>query len=71
MKKALKIRQEDIHYFVSTGVTSNSTYNAEDELIRIAMKDGSVKDISEIDNSLVTQTLARPIHKNYICYLQV
>jgi len=64
------IREEDVHYFVSTGVTSNSTYNAEDERIQIAMKNGEIKDISEIDNPLVNQALARPVHKNYLCYIR-
>ncbi len=70
LKKKLDIRKEDMHYFAFTGTTSNSTYNADDEQICIAMKDGSVRDISEIDNSLVNQTLARPVVKNYICYIQ-
>lgn len=62
------INSGDLHYFVFEGVTSNSTYNINDEWIRIAMKDGSVKHISEIDNPLVNETLAMPVHKNYICY---
>jgi HD superfamily phosphohydrolase len=68
--KLLGIGRKHLHYFVFTGVTSNSTYNINDELIRIAMKNGTVKDISEIDNPLVNQTLARPVHKNYICYVE-
>ncbi|HXS35601.1 MAG TPA: HD domain-containing protein [Flavipsychrobacter sp.] len=69
-KSLLSINEEDLHYFVFTGTTSNSSYNINDERINIAMKDGSVKNISEIDDSLVNQALARPVHKNYICYIQ-
>jgi HD superfamily phosphohydrolase len=66
----LDVKPEDLHYFVSTGTTSNYTYNINDERIRIAMKNGEAKDISEIDNPIVNQALARPVHKNYICYIQ-
>ena len=69
-KEHLSIDDADLHYFVSTGVTSNSTYNVEDERIQIAMKNGDIKDISEIDNPVVNQALARPVHKKYICYFR-
>ena len=61
---------EELDYFVFTGTTSTSTYNIRDERICIAMKNGEVRDISEVDDPLVNQALARPVHKNYICYLQ-
>lgn len=66
----LQVPEEDLHYFVSVGTTSNNTYNINDERIAIAMKNGMVRDISEIDNPIVNQALARPVHKNYICYVQ-
>lgn len=62
------LTSEELSYFVFTGRTETSTYNTEDERINIAMKNGTVKDISEVDNALVTQALARPVHKNYICF---
>lgn len=65
-----KLDDESLSYFVFEGTTSTSTYNVKDERICIAMKDGSVRDISEIDNPLVNQALARPVHRNYICYVQ-
>ncbi len=68
-KKLLGLNDNEIKYFVFTGVTSNSTYNINNELIKIEGKDGSVKNITEIDNSLVNQTLAGAVHKNYICYV--
>ncbi len=64
------IDKENVNYFVFDGTTSNSAYSPADEQILIAMKDGSSKDIYEIDDSLVNQALARPVHKNYICYVQ-
>ncbi|MBC7553427.1 MAG: HD domain-containing protein [Taibaiella sp.] len=70
VKSAFGIDDKDLHYFVFTGVASNSTYNIDDELIKIETKSGIVKNITEIDDSLVNQTLARAVHKNYICYIQ-
>lgn len=67
--EAFHATDEEMAYFVSTGVATKDTYNINDERINIAMKNGSVKDISEIDNPVVTQALARPVHKNYICYI--
>jgi uncharacterized protein len=64
------IPQEHMHYYVFTGQTSNSTYNINDELIKIETKSGVIKNITEMDDTLVSQALARAVHKNYICYVQ-
>jgi HD superfamily phosphohydrolase len=68
--KFLGLHEEHLKFFVATGTTSSSTYNINDEKIQIAMKNGFVKEISEIDNPIVNQALAAPIHKNYLCYIQ-
>lgn len=70
VQKNHNITPEEIDYFVCTGITTKDTYNIKDERIHIAMKNGTVKDISEIDNPVVTQSLAMTVHKNYICYIQ-
>lgn len=59
----------ELDYFCFGGVTSNNTYSTTDERIQLAMKDGSVRDISEVEDPLVSQALARPVLKNYICYI--
>lgn len=69
-KRLLHLNDDEVQYFAFEGVTSNSTYNINDELIKIETKNGTVKNITEIDDSLVNQTLARAVHKNYICYIQ-
>ena len=66
----LNLTNEEAAYFAFIGTTSNSTYNNDDELIKIETKSGFIKNITEIDDSLVTQTLARAVHKKYICYIQ-
>ena len=70
VKKRFGIENKDMHYFVFSGIASNNTYNIDDELIKIETKSGEIKNITEIDDSLVNQTLARAVHKNYICYVQ-
>ena len=62
--------KDEMRYFVFAGKTSNNTYNVKDELIQIAMKNGEVRNITEIEDTLVNQTIAGAVHKNYICYIQ-
>jgi uncharacterized protein len=66
----LGISESEAGYFVFTGETTNTTYNTSDERINILFKDGSVKDISKVDNALIHQTLSSPVKKFYICYLR-
>jgi uncharacterized protein len=66
----MKISREDASWLVFTGEAVSSTYNFEDEHIRILFKDGTVKDISEVDDALINQNLSGKIKKYYICFLQ-
>jgi uncharacterized protein len=69
--KRLQISEEQAAYFVFTGEAINTTYDLSDERINILFKDGSVKDISQIDNALIHQQLSGPVKKYYICYYRV
>lgn len=62
------ISEEEAKYFVFTGETTNTIYNVGDENILLLMKDGSLKEISALENSLIHQTLSAPVKKFYICY---
>ena len=66
--KHLDITEQEAGYLVFTGQTENKTYSTEDEHIHILFKDGNVKDISEVDNALINQTLFGTVKKFYICY---
>lgn len=66
----LGIYEEDAGYFVFTGEASNTTYDPADERINILFKDGSIKDISQVDNALVQHNLKDTVKKYYICYLR-
>ena len=67
----LQLSNEEADYFVFTGEAVNTTYNPKDERINILFKDGSVKDISQVDNALIHQHLSATVKKHYICYLRV
>jgi len=66
--KSLDISGNDSAYFVFTGEASNTTYDTRDERINILFKDGTVKDISKVDNALIHQDLSSTIKKYYFCY---
>jgi HD superfamily phosphohydrolase len=69
LSEQLGITETEAGYFVFTGETTNTTYDPSDERINILFKDGTVKDISQVDNALIHQTLSSPVKKFYICYL--
>jgi uncharacterized protein len=69
----LGINEKESEYFVFTGDTSNTTYNPGDERINILFKDGSIKDISQVDNALIHYNSGLAygeIKKYYICYMR-
>jgi uncharacterized protein len=67
-KLNLGIPGDMLDYFVFTGEAVNTTYDRSEERINILFKDGSVKDISEVDNALIHQHLNAAVKKHYICY---
>lgn len=67
----LGISEKEAGYFVFTGETSNTTYDPLDERINILFKDGTIKDISKVDNALIQQSLSGATKKYYICYLRI
>lgn len=66
----LNISKEEAAYFVFTGEAVNTTYNPLDEHIKILYKDGTVSDISKVDNALIHQQVSAPVKKYYLCYLR-
>jgi HD superfamily phosphohydrolase len=64
----LGISEEEADYFVFAGEARNTTYNTADERINILFKDGTIKDISTVDNALIQQNLSGAVKKYYICY---
>src|SRR5580658_1178220 len=71
VSRALSIEAAEAKYFVFTGEAVNTTYNPTDEMINILFKDGSVRDISQVDNALIQQTLSSSVKKFYICVYEM
>ncbi len=68
--KKLQISPEDANWLAFSGEAASSTYNFENDHIHILFKDGTVKDISEVDNALINENLRGTVKKYYICYLR-
>jgi hypothetical protein len=68
--KRLNITETEAAYLVFTGEAVNTTYNPYDEHIRIFYKDGTVSDISRVDNALIQEQISTPVKKYYLCYLK-
>ena len=63
----LGITEVESEYFVFSGEATNTTYKLGNEHINIAFKDGKVRQISQVDNPLIHQTLSTPVKKFYFC----
>lgn len=64
----LQISEEESRYFLFGGEAVSTTYDPYEEKINILFKDGTVRDISRVDNALIQQSLSAPVKKYYICY---
>ncbi len=62
-----RLSKEEVKYFVFHGMATNKTYDINNEEINILFKDGSVRDISLVENALINNTVLIPIKKFYIC----
>ena len=69
ISRDLGISVDEARYLVFSGQAVNTTYSFTDERINILFRDGTVKDISQVDNALIHQTLASPVKKFYICFM--
>ena len=70
VSRKLSITTEDAKWLAFDGEAASSTYNFENDHIHILFKDGTVKDISEVDNALINENLRGTVKKYYICYLR-
>ncbi|MBS1748833.1 MAG: HD domain-containing protein [Bacteroidetes bacterium] len=66
----LRVSEPESAYLAFTGEAENRTYNPYNEKINILFKDGTVKDISAVDNALIQHNLSSPVKKFYICYIK-
>ncbi len=59
----------DVHYLCFTGIATNTAYQSKEEKINILYKDGTLKDITQVDNTMIQQNLSSQVKKFYICLL--
>jgi HD superfamily phosphohydrolase len=69
--KYLGINMAEVPYLVFTGETEIKTYNNQVEHINILFKDGSIKNISQVDHALINQSLFGAVKKFYICFINL
>ena len=67
-RKKYQLNEEGLPYFVFTGEAANTTYQVGDENILLMSKDGTVQEISHVENALIQGALSMPVKKFYICY---
>lgn len=68
--QTMSLSREDAGWLVYTGEAANNTYNFKNEHIRILFKDGTVRDISAVDDALINERLSVSVKKYYFCYLR-
>ncbi len=64
----LGLTLREAEWLVFTGEASSTTYNFEEQQIKILFKNGEVKNISAVDDALINESLRGNIKKYYICY---
>ncbi|MBO9619001.1 MAG: HD domain-containing protein [Niabella sp.] len=68
---ALGVNEEEAAYFVFWGEANNRLYNPKNENITIQYKNGSLRDISAVDNALINSDTSMAVKKYYICSLRI
>ena len=63
------INPNDLHYFMHIGSISNSGYVLETSHIRILMKTGEIKDITDASDLPTIKALGKIVKKHYLCWV--
>jgi HD superfamily phosphohydrolase len=61
---------EEAAYFVIHSSVDNRAYNSQFDVIRILMKDGSVRDAAEVSDHLNIAALSSVVEKHFVAYLR-
>ena len=64
---SMPIQEEDIEYFLPTGIISNAAYLPEDEQIKVKMKNKEILDVAKASDLPNIQALSKIVIKHYIC----
>ncbi len=71
VSRHFNISLEEAGWLVFCGSAGSSTYNMGKENIHILFKDGSVKDIAEVDHALISENVRGMVKKYYFCYIRI
>ncbi|MBE9467164.1 MAG: HD domain-containing protein [Bacteroidetes bacterium] len=68
VKQAYNTNNDELNYFVFTGILTNNAYSAVDDRINILSKTGDLTDISEASDMLNISVLSKIVKKYYLCF---
>lgn len=66
--RKIKVSQNDINYFVHTGIIENQAYDLHNSAINILYKSGHTLDITDASDHLNLLALTKPVVKHFIYY---
>lgn len=66
--ETMGIDENDAGWLVFEGSAGSNTYDFGHQPIRVLFKNGEVKDITQVDDALINESLRGDIKKYYICY---
>lgn len=66
--KQLKLKNDEINYFVFNSEIINNAYNPTHDSIKLLNKNGSVTDIAAAADQLNISVLSKPVKKYFLCY---
>jgi HD superfamily phosphohydrolase len=70
ISKKYAFTKEEARYFVIQSSVDNRAYNSQYDVIRILMKDGSVRDAAEVSDHLNIAALSSVVEKHFVAYLR-
>ncbi len=62
------LKEEELNYFVFSGMISNQAYNAKKQNINILRKNGKLTDVAKASDHLNLKALSKTVTKYYVCY---
>ncbi|GMN08812.1 HD domain-containing protein [Croceitalea sp. MTPC9] len=68
VKSLYNLKEEELEYFVFTGVISNRAYNEKRQNINILRKNGKLTDVAKASDHLNLKALSKTVTKHYVCY---
>ncbi|MFI8603945.1 HD domain-containing protein [Cellulophaga baltica] len=66
--KEYQLNEQDVNYFVYSGIVQNQTYDSKKQNIKILNDNGKVTDVVKASDQLNLKTVSKVTTKYYICY---